>query len=45
VDDAGVLGVELGVDVAAGVAELDSVLEVALGVVVFLGAEPRLSFL
>ena len=39
------LGVELGVDAAAGVAALDSVLELVLGVVVFLGADPRLSFL
>jgi hypothetical protein len=48
VDGVGVLAGELGVGVVAGVGELDSVVELVLGtegVVVVLGAVPRLSFL
>jgi hypothetical protein len=47
VDGAGVLGVDAGVDAAAGVAApaSDVDVDVVLGVVVVLGAEPRLSFL
>jgi hypothetical protein len=48
VDGVGVLAGELGVVVVAGVGELDSAVELVLataGVVVDLGADPRLSFL